>query len=198
MLFEPSPIDLPMQDARVSYFPALFAEPECNTLFDLLRNSIAWRQDDIKMFGKMIPQPRLTAWYGDAGKSYTYSGITMQPLPWTDVLRTIKARIEPLSGVEYNSVLLNYYRNGSDSMSWHADDEPELGRNPVIGSVSFGASRVFHFKHKTAADQRQKLVLQHGSFLLMAGETQHFWLHQIPKTSQPIQARINLTFRCIL
>jgi alkylated DNA repair dioxygenase AlkB len=195
MLFQES-IELPMPDAKVVYFPALFDASESNALLQQLINEIAWRQDDIRMFGKWIPQPRLTAWYGDAGKSYKYSGITMQPMPWLPVLLDIKARIEPLSGTVYNSVLLNYYRGGSDSMSWHADDEPELGVNPVIGSVSFGAERTFHFRHN-ATQTKQHLVLEHGSFLLMAGPTQHHWQHQIPKTQRAIGERINLTFRVI-
>lgn len=188
---------LKMPDAEVSYHADLFTQAESDDLLNALQHNIDWRQDQIKMYGKVIPLPRLTAWYGDSGKSYTYSGITMEALAWTPELLTIKHRIEPIAGVEFNSVLLNYYRSGNDSMAWHADDEPELGRNPIIGSVSFGAARFFHFKHKSLPQEKRKFELQHGSFLLMGGTTQHFWLHQIPKTTKPIAPRINLTFRVI-
>jgi alkylated DNA repair dioxygenase AlkB len=196
MLFQ-DPFALPMQDADVRYYPALFAPHEADALLATLRDDTDWRSDDIIMFGKAVPQPRLTAWYGDSGKSYTYSGLTMQPMPWTKTLLEIKSRIEPLAGVAFNSVLLNYYRTGTDSMSWHSDDEPELGINPVIGSLSLGAERVFHFKHCTLDVERPRIVLQHGSFLLMAGSTQHHWMHQLPKTAKPVGPRINLTFRVV-
>ncbi len=196
MLFD-TPLDLAMPDAEVRYYPTLFAPQEADLLLTRLRDSIAWRSEDIFLFGKRVLQPRLTAWYGDIGKHYSYSGITMQPLPWTTELLEIKRRIEPLAGVTFNSVLLNYYRTGTDSMGWHSDDEPELGRNPVIGSVSFGAERVFHFRHRTLSTERVRIMLQHGSFLLMAGCTQHFWQHHLPKTAKPIGPRINLTFRVI-
>ena len=119
---------LKMPDAEVSYYADLFTPAESDHLLNALQHHIDWRQDEIKMYGKVIPLPRLTAWYGDPGKSYTYSGITMEALAWTDELLTIKQRIEPIAGIKFNSVLLNYYRSGNDSMSWHADDEPESGR----------------------------------------------------------------------
>ncbi len=196
MLFQDT-LDLPMPDAEVRYYPTLFASQEADALMARLRDTIAWRSEDIFLFGKWVPQPRLTAWYGDEGTQYSYSGITMQPLPWDDTLLAIKQRIEPLAGTTFNSVLLNYYRSGSDSMGWHSDDETELGQNPIIGSVSFGAERAFHFRHRHLSHERARIVLQHGSFLLMAGSTQHFWQHQLPKTAKPIGPRINLTFRKI-
>ena len=165
-----------------------------------LINGITWRQNTIKMYGKENPVPRLEAWYGDPGKSYTYSGITMQPTPWNDDLKIIKNSIEPESGVIFNSVLINYYRDGKDRVAWHSDDEKELGRNPVIGSVSLGAERNFKLRHKQykVNGLKKQITLRHGSFLLMKGSTQHHWMHEIPRTAKPIGPRINLTFRVIL
>ena len=194
---EPQSIKLNMIDADVEYFPSLFSKAESDKFYKLLMEKILWQQDFIKFYGKEMPIPRLTAWYGETDKPYTYSGIPMKPHYWSDDLLEIKKRIELVTGVEFTSVLLNQYRTGNDSVSWHADDEKELGRNPIIGSVSFGAVRTFQFKHKENKELKDKIELQHGSFLLMKGETQHHWLHQIPKTSKPLQPRINLTFRII-
>jgi alkylated DNA repair dioxygenase AlkB len=141
--------------------------------------------------------PRLSAWYGDAGAVYTYSGLRLEPLPWTPVLLEIKQATERLSGTRFNSVLLNLYRDGQDSMGWHSDDEPELGPEPVIASVSLGALRRFVFQHKKRR-WRIALDLEPGSVLLMAGATQHHWRHALPKTRRPVAPRINLTFRTIL
>jgi alkylated DNA repair dioxygenase AlkB len=187
--------DLP--DADLVYYPALFNASESAAFFTELAGSIDWQQDSITIYGRRVPLPRLTAWYGDVGTTYSYSGITMQPQPWTPELRQIKQVIEPLAGVEFNSVLLNLYRDGNDSVGWHSDDEPELGENPVIGSVSFGAARRFQLRHNVNRGCKQEIILNPGSFLLMQGATQHFWQHQIPKTAKPVSARINLTFRTI-
>ena len=192
-----SPIHLEMSDAEVDFYPSLFNLVESDALFTELQNNIDWKQEQIKFYGKMIDLPRLTAWYGDDGKSYKYSGITVEPNEWIETLLRIKTKIEAVSNVRFNSVLLNLYRGERDSVSWHSDDEPELGRNPVIGSVSFGAVRNFQFKHRLNPELRQKLDLTHGSFLLMKGPTQHFWQHQIPKTTKSLGVRINLTFRVI-
>lgn len=142
-------------------------------------------------------QPRLTAWYGDAGKDYSYSGITMQPLAWTDTLMAIKQSADKVAGVSFNSALLNLYRDGKDSMGWHRDNEKELGTNPVIASVSFGAPRRFLLRHYTDKKLVREIVLTHGSLLLMRGETQHYWEHSIPKTAKPAGSRINITFRIV-
>lgn len=196
---QPTTEVLSMPDAEVILYHHLFNQKESDKLFFELLNHTHWRQDSIKMYGKSIPLPRLTAWYGDTGKSYTYSGITMNPEPWNSTLIKIKSKIEPLSGVKFNGVLMNLYRSGKDSMSWHSDDEPELGRNPVIGSVTFGDTRRFMFRRKDKQDRRRiDIDLTHGSFLIMRGATQHFWQHQIPKTSKPVKPRINLTFRVII
>lgn len=188
-------LDLP--DADVLHYAALFSSSEAEEFFTQLRYGIAWRQEAITVYGRVHAVPRLTAWYGDHGKTYTYSGLTSQPLPWVPVLLEIKERIESVSGAPFNCVLLNLYRDGSDSVSWHADDEQELGINPVIGSVSFGESRVFQMKHRKKPACRQNVVLESGSFLLMRGPTQHHWLHQVPKSVRPLRERINLTFRVV-
>jgi alkylated DNA repair dioxygenase AlkB len=188
---------LEMPEADVILFRTFFTEPQSNTFFKDLHRSASWKQERIKLYGKLIDLPRLTAWYGDQGRSYTYSGITVAPNPWMPALLEIKKEIEGVSGVIFNSVLLNLYRDERDSVSWHSDDEPELGNNPVIGSVSFGATRTFQFKHKHSKALRQKIDLPHGSYLLMRGPTQHCWLHQVPKATKPRGPRINLTFRVI-
>jgi alkylated DNA repair dioxygenase AlkB len=186
-----------MPDAEVHFYPEFFTPAESTHFLSVLTGNIAWEQREIQVPGKKVPLPRLVAWYGDAGKSYRYSGITMQPHPWTDDLLAIKQRVEAEAGVSFNSVLLNLYRSEADSVSWHSDDEPELGENPVIASVSFGATRAFQFKHKHANEQRRSIELTPGSLLIMRGATQHFWKHQLPKSKQPSGARINLTFRVI-
>jgi alkylated DNA repair dioxygenase AlkB len=187
-----------MPDGDVVFYPNFFDLTESDKFFSDLLNEINWRQDKIKWYGKEIDLPRLTAWYGDNDKCYTYSGIPMNPEAWTPTLLSIKKRIEAVAEVNFNSVLLNRYRGGRDSISWHSDDEPELGEKPVIGSVSFGDTRRFQFRHKVRKDlSKIELGLTHGSFLLMKGQTQQFWQHQIPKTSKPLKPRINLTFRVI-
>lgn len=188
---------LGMVNAEVEYYPSFFSKRESDKFYKILLENILWQQDYITFYGKTMPIPRLTAWYGETDKPYTYSGIPMKPHFWSSELLDIKNRIEEKAGVKFTSVLINQYRTGNDSVAWHADDEPELGKNPIIGSVSFGATRSFQFKHKEHPELKEKIELQHGSFLLMKGETQHHWLHQIPKTSKQLPPRINLTFRII-
>jgi alkylated DNA repair dioxygenase AlkB len=193
--FIPQALDMP--DAEVLFYRDFFKLTESASLFHELETTIHWEQTSFKLGGKDIPVPRLTAWYGDAGKFYSYSGITLHPYPWIPLLSNIKARVESVTDARFNSVLLNLYRHGNDSVAWHSDDEPELGHNPVIASVSFGATRRFQFKHKNNPDLRAVIDLTPGSLLLMQGATQHFWKHQIPKTKKPTEPRINLTFRII-
>ena len=188
---------LEMPEADVIFYRAFFTGAQANTFYDELYRNASWKQEQIKLYGKLIDLPRRTAWYGDEGRSYTYSGLTVTPNPWMPVLLEIKQAIEAVSGVTFNSVLLNLYRGERDSVAWHSDDEPELGRNPVIGSVSFGATRRFQFKHKRHKAIRRQIDLPHGSYLLMRGPTQHSWLHQVPKATKPCGPRINLTFRVI-
>jgi alkylated DNA repair dioxygenase AlkB len=192
---EPMTFDLP--DAAIIYYPHFFKSVEADAIFNELKTTIPWQQDNIKIFGKVHAQPRLTALFGNDGKSYSYSNITMQPHPWNSLLLKLKHDIEDVAATNFTTVLLNLYRNGMDSNGWHADNEKELGINPVIASLSFGAERFFHLQHNTIKQARQKILLQHGSLLLMKGTTQHFWKHQIPKTTKHIGPRINLTFRVI-
>ena len=196
-LFPKEKITFNLPDAEIEYFPDFFEKLRANELFDKLKNEIPWQQDFITVYGKTHPQPRLTALFGNEGKAYSYSNIVMQPHHWNPLLMFVKNEVEEVSGENFTTVLLNYYRDGKDSNGWHADNEKELGRNPIIASVSFGAERAFHLQHNSIKEQKLKITLEHGSLLLMKGATQHFWKHQIPKTSKAIGPRINLTFRII-
>ena len=193
----PDPIDLNLPDAEVVYYPTFFDKKEADAIYAELVSTIPWQQDEITVYGKKHLQPRLTALYGNEGKSYSYSNIKMQPHPWNLLLQKIKSQVETVSNAKFTAVLLNYYRDGKDSNGWHADNEKELGINPVIASVSFGGERTFQLKHNSDKDQKKSIVLEHGSLLIMKGTTQHFWKHQIPKTAKPVEPRINLTFRVI-
>lgn len=186
------------KDGEALYYPRFFSKKDADRLFKALYEQTLWQQDQILMFGKKINQPRLTAWYGDTDKTYCYSGIKMYPHDWTPDLLEIKNKIEEVSKVHFTSVLLNLYRDGQDSMAWHCDDEPELGQNPVIGSVSFGAVRSFKLRHLSEKSLLSKLELTHGSLVLMRGETQHRWEHCVPKTAKNLGPRVNLTFRVII
>tara|TARA_R110000744_G_scaffold2614_2_gene10404 strand:- start:6087 stop:6701 length:615 start_codon:yes stop_codon:yes gene_type:complete len=185
-----------IQNGEYIYIPNFYDTVTADKYLNRLISDIKWKQESMKMYGKEIPFPRLTAWYGDQDKPYSFSGITLQPHPWSPGLSKIKNDIEPKANVVFNSVLLNRYRDGSDSISWHTDAEKELGQNPVIASVNFGAERKFQLKHKET-EERINIVLQHGSLLIMQGELQHYWKHQIPKTKKPLGERVNLTFRVI-
>lgn len=196
-LFPSEKVTFDLPDATIEYYPNLFDVEKSNLLFEKLRQDIPWQQDSITVFGKNHLQPRLTALYGNEGKPYSYSNIVMQPHPWNAILTYIKEEVEILCHEKFTTVLLNLYRDGRDSNGWHADNEKELGRNPTIASVSFGAERSFHLQHNSIKEAKQKITLGHGSLLIMKGETQHFWKHQIPKTNKPIPPRINLTFRII-
>ena len=188
---------LGLPDAEIIYYPEFYDKSKADLIYTSLQKDILWQQDNIRVYGKTHPQPRLTALYGDESLSYSYSNIKMQPHPWNLLLQKIKSEVENVAETNFSTVLLNNYRNGKDSNGWHADNEKELGLNPIIASVSFGAERVFQLKHNTDKDQKKNIILQHGSLLLMKGTTQHFWKHQIPKTAKPIEPRINLTFRLI-
>lgn len=188
---------LKLPDCDIWYYPGFLDADEATRCFEALRLETPWRQDDIKVFGKTYPQPRLTALYGNNQKPYQYSNIQMHPVPFTPLLKTLKAAADKISGTSFSTCLLNLYRDGMDSNGWHADDEKELGTNPIIASLSLGQERSFHLKHKKNKGLKHKMVLEHGSLLLMKGSTQHNWLHQIPKTRRPVGERINLTFRVI-
>ncbi|MEP7111426.1 MAG: alpha-ketoglutarate-dependent dioxygenase AlkB [Ferruginibacter sp.] len=187
---------LPFNGEAILY-SHFFSQTESDHYFNLLKDEITWKQEPIKIYGKEIMQPRLTAWYGELNNKYSYSGITMQPQQWTNSLLEIKEKIEKAAGVNFTNALLNFYRDGNDSMGWHRDNEKELGTNPVIGSVSFGATRIFQFRLYKEKGTIISMELMHGSFLLMQGETQHYWEHQLPKTNKKTEYRINITFRII-
>jgi alkylated DNA repair dioxygenase AlkB len=189
---------IPVQDAEIYYVRELPLAQSAEIVMKRLIDEVPWRAEDVALWGKTFAQPRLIAWYGDEGARYKYSGIVHDPLPWTDILRDIKNRIETVAGAHFNSVLLNYYRNERDSMGFHSDDEPELGRRPVIASLSLGEERTFILKHKTRRDLKSVgLKLASGSLLVMKGDTQHCWKHGIEKEKLPRGPRINLTFRRI-
>jgi alkylated DNA repair dioxygenase AlkB len=192
----PNPI-IKLQDAELLYHPEFFDKKESDRIFKTLLETIEWKQDKILMYGKELPLPRLSAWYGENNKPYTYSGITLNPLPWTELLLQIKETIEEEAKVKFSSVLLNRYRDGQDYVGWHTDAEKELGKNPIIGSVNFGATRKFQLRRIDDHKEKFEVELKHGTFLVMGGATQHFWQHQVPKTALKIGERLNLTFRVI-
>lgn len=190
---------VPMPDADVRFMPAFYRMPLSDQYRKRLLDEIDWRQEKIILWGKEHLQPRLSAWYGDAGSGYAYSGIALTPQPWTETLLRIKADIENATGHRFNSVLLNLYRNEQDSVGWHSDAEPELGTMPVIASLSLGETRIFRFRHKFRKELKQvQIALDDGSLLLMAGTTQRFWQHAVLKERDAHGSRINLTFRTIL
>lgn len=194
---EPVDLALPDGDVRLLPEPDLGCEPA--RLLEELIAGTPWRQETIRLFGKTHLQPRLIAWYGDEGASYTYSGTGFDPLPWTPRLRDLRARIEAECGASFNSVLVNYYRDQRDSMGMHSDDEPELGKAPVIASLSLGETRTLVFRHRHRKElDSVKVPLPSGSLLLMRGKTQHYWKHGINKQSRPCGPRVNLTFRRIV
>jgi len=188
-----------LPDAELEYFPEFLTNNEADRLLSFLLKSNSWRQDKIKLFGKEVLQPRLTILFGESGNTYKYSGLEMSPKPFPDILKNLKYKCEEKNiGKAFNVCLANLYRDGNDSMGWHADNEEELGKNPSIASVSLGAERIFHLKHKNLRTARHKIKLQHGSLLVMKGTTQEFWKHQLPKTKKIISPRVNLTFRKII
>lgn len=182
---------------QLQYFRYAFAQSESRELFTGLTEHIDWRQQSIFIYGRKVLTPRLTAWYGDPGAVYKYSGVSFDPLPWTEELLLIKSKAEALAGTSFNSVLLNFYRDGNDSMGWHSDDEPELGRDPIIASVNFGEARRFDLRLKSDHKQKQHVLLEDGSILVMKGDLQHHWQHQVAKSAKVKGTRINLTFRMI-
>jgi alkylated DNA repair dioxygenase AlkB len=190
---------IPMIDADVRFMHGFYRPPASTGYLQRLLDETAWRQETIVLWEKRVLQPRLSAWYGDPGSRYTYSGTTFEPHAWTPTLFEIKRDVEAATGQRFNSVLLNLYRNERDSVGWHSDHEKEFGKAPVIASLSLGETRLFKFRHKTRKDQkRMVLELTDGSLLLMAGATQQWWQHAIDKETPPRGPRVNLTFRTIL
>ncbi|AIY13407.1 alpha-ketoglutarate-dependent dioxygenase AlkB family protein [Cellulophaga baltica] len=190
-------LHLNLPDSNLIYYPNFFDTVSADSYFAILREQTPWQQDDITVFGKKYAQPRLTALYANNDKVYSYSSISMRPHVFTKELLQIKNEVDTLAQTTFTTCLLNLYRDGKDSNGWHADNEKELGQNPIIASITLGEERFFHLKHRTNKNLKHKLLLEHGSLLLMKGATQHHWLHQIPKTAKPIQERINLTFRVV-
>lgn len=188
-----------IQDADVFYLRHLeLSQPDWQILQRLIAE-VPWHAEEVMVWGRQVLQPRLTAWYGDAGANYAYSGMQLRPQPWTPLLLDIKTRIERAVSATFNSVLLNYYRDHNDSIGFHSDDEPELGERPIIASLSLGEERTFVLKHKRLPEAKPvRLRLASGSLLLMAGDTQHYWRHGVPKQSRPCGPRVNLTFRWII
>lgn len=185
-----------MPDAEVSLLRSFIAEEAGRELLDALIRETPWRQDKIRVFGAEHDLPRLQQWFGDEGRTYRWSGIVMEPLPWSPALLRVRARVQEVVGAAFNSVLLNYYRDGDDTVGWHSDDEPELGPTPLIASVSLGAERDFVLRHKERDNVDQlRLPLPHGSLLLMQGPTQRFWQHCLPRRRRVREPRVNLTFR---
>lgn len=196
---ESRPLQLAIPDADIWLLPELSLPESPERIKDALIDQTPWQAKPITLWGKTYLQPRLIAWVGDAGRSYTYSGSTMQAQPWTPLLSMLREAVQNAAGAQFNSVLLNYYRNERDSMGYHSDDEKELGPQPVIASLSLGQPRTFVLKHRT--DQTLKPVrikLASGSLLIMQGSTQTHWKHGIDKQSRPCGARLNLTFRKII
>lgn len=185
------------ENDTVDWRCAKWADMTAEALSKIQFKHIKWKQDSIRLYGKIIPLPRLTSWYGDSGKSYTYSGITSHPHEWNECLSYLKNKIEQCSGVTFNSVLLNWYRDGEDYLNWHADDEKELGKNPIIASANFGETRDFVIRRNENEAEKIKLPLKHGTLLVMQGELQHFWQHAVPKRKKVAGSRFNLTFRRI-
>ena len=189
---------IPAVDADLRVLPCFYRKPETDRLMQRLLNETPWQQETIILWGKQHLQPRLSAWYGDPGSSYAYSGVVLAPHPWTTTLLRIKSDVESATACHFNSVLLNLYRDENDSVGWHSDAEPELGRCPAIASISFGESRTFRLRHKSRKDVKPLLLeLTDGSLLHMAGTTQHCWQHAVLKERAPCGPRINLTFRTI-
>lgn len=189
-------IELP--DAALDYRADWVDSDTADAWLQELILATPWTQPEIRLYGRQVAVPRLVAWYGDSQAAYRYSGLQHEPLAWTPLLQGVRQRLERETGHRFNGVLLNLYRDGGDAMGWHSDDEVELGRNPVVASLSLGAERRFDLRRKGSGRIQHSLLLGHGSLLVMSGATQHHWQHQIARTSKVSQPRLNLTFRLIL
>ncbi len=188
--------DLP--GAELCLVPRWLESSAADALLDGLLEQVRWEVHRIRMFGRVVDSPRLSSWIGDDGASYRYSGTSFAPQPWTEPLQAVRVQLTDELGTPFNSVLANRYRSGSDCMGWHSDDEPELGARPVIASISLGATRRFVLKHRHDPSIKAAIALEHGSLLVMRGDTQRFYRHCLPRTAIPVAERINLTFRQVL
>jgi alkylated DNA repair dioxygenase AlkB len=193
---KPELIEISLEHGRVLLIEEFLNPVEANQLFHKLRDSIKWAQEYLTIYGKVHPFPRQTAWYGDPGADFKYSGKMFDPWPWTSELLSLKYRIEDVfPDYHYNSVLLNRYRNGNDKVVWHSDNEKAFGVNPTIASVSLGATRRFDLRYKPDKTKKHRFNLTSGSLLIMTGELQTYWEHQVPQQKNIVAERINLTFR---
>ena len=194
--YDNTPIQLDMPDANLKYYANFIPPTQATSIMQSLQQSLSWRQEQITLYGKTHDVPRLQAWYGDENADYQYSNLSMRPLRWDPALLELKQKCEHACNNHFNSVLANLYRHGQDGIGRHADNEPELGRQPVIASLSFGEVRNFDFYHNQSKE-KVRLPLENGSLLIMSGNTQTHWQHSVAKTKKELAARINLTFRYI-
>lgn len=183
--------------AELMWIEGFMGSTLADALFSELSQHDGWRQDKLTMFRRQIPIPRLHRWFADQGQSYSWSGITMQAERFPSSLDDMRKELETRTGIWFNTALANLYRDGNDSVSWHADDEPELGPKPLIASLSLGAPRKFRMRRRDDHAERFELTLTHGSMLVLGGDMQHWWEHCVPKTRKPVPPRINVTFRSI-
>lgn len=190
-------VNLLPKDGEVYYYPNFLSDEEADVLFHIIQQFTEFKQDKINFNGKIQLIPRLQAWYGDPDKTFSYSGITLKPSPWKQELMDVNLKLKEKTGIDFTSTLVNIYRDGNDSVAWHCDDEPGLGINPYIASISLGAVRTFKLRHLDDHSLKKDLKLEHGSLLIMAGEIQHKWEHSVPKDENEKGARINLTYRVI-
>jgi alkylated DNA repair dioxygenase AlkB len=190
-----------LDSGSIEYLPDFLERAEAEECLSRLWRELAWAQQEIRLFGRRVMQPRLTAWYGDAEAHYSYSGLALEPLPWHPLLHHLKTRVEACTGRQFNSVLANAYRDGRDSMGWHSDDEKELGPRPVIASLSLGVARRFLLRERVRVSGERRdsiaLILKPGSLLLMKGDSQQRFQHALPRTRRKIGLRINLTYRLV-
>lgn len=190
---ESTTLDLP--DADITFLPGWLDTATADRLLAEVSDTTPWRQDTLRIHGRSVAVPRLNSWHGDAGRTYAYSGIALGVEPWTPALAEVRDLVQEAVAVTFPGVLANLYRGGHDSVAWHSDDEPELGPEPTIASVSLGATRRFQLRHRVDPTLRHQLDLTHGSLLVMRGPTQQRWSHQVPKTARSVAPRVNLTFR---
>jgi len=191
------PLDLALDGGECRYWADAVPAPRARDWFCRLQAELDWRQHHIELFGRRVAQPRLSAWYGDPGAAYCYSGLRLEPAVWTPCLAEVRDWLQGVAGYSFNSVLVNLYRDGTDSMGWHSDNERELGPRPVIASLSLGVARRFVLRRRDDHREKRELVLAEGSLLIMAGDTQVNWQHALPKARHVAEPRINLTFRRI-
>jgi alkylated DNA repair dioxygenase AlkB len=191
-------VNLLPRNGTADFHKEFLSQRDADFYFKSLRTDVQWKQEKIRIFGREIQQPRLTASFADRGVEYSYSGLKLKSSDWTDELLELRRRVKEASGFDFNTALLNLYRDGKDSMGWHRDNEKELGCNPPVASISLGATRQFQLRYHSTKDSLITIELTHGSLLLMSGSTQHYWEHRVPKTNTLVGERINITFRQVL